>query len=70
MEKGTRVKLNERGVKFHIACLGAHLRMVKWEGRTGTVTRICRDKNYVRVTWDGNRAPSDATLITMLEKIS
>lgn len=69
MEKGQKVRLNERGLKFHTSVSGPLAPRQNWGLRTGTIGRLTRSKTYAVIVWDGNASFSDAMPVTFLEPL-
>ncbi len=67
-QKGQKVKLTSYGVKAIMSTGGAQIRarVVDWNKRSGTITRVTALKQIV-VTWDGNKSASDALHPSILE---
>jgi hypothetical protein len=59
LQKGQKVRLNYRGVKFHLSTL-KQLPCDKWDSRIGRIGRLSRNGTHAFIVWDGNRSASDA----------
>lgn len=68
LKKGQKVRLTERGLKFHISGQLASPRQ-NWALRTGTLKRLTRCKTRAVVVWDGNATFSDAMPLTFFEPV-
>jgi hypothetical protein len=65
MTPGDRVKLNEAGLRW--LTTNRQSKVLKdWRTAVGTLLRIGRDRQSVRVIWDGNKHPSDAVPLKFL----
>jgi hypothetical protein len=67
LENGQKVRLTERGLKFHTSVSGQVARHQNWGVRRGTVKRLIRSRTYAVVIWDGNKSFSDAMPVAFLE---
>jgi hypothetical protein len=68
LTQGQRVRLNERGLRVYSkGAAPGRLPLVNWEDRIGTVWKLTCTRKEARVTWQGNRGPSDAIPISLLE---
>ena len=51
------IKLNERGVRVHMASGGAAYRhRPDWQSRTGRIVKYSRDRSHAYVIWSGRRS--------------
>lgn len=67
MIKGSRVQLNELGLKYFKSRLHNTERSFKyWFNRCGTVKNLSRDKQLAKIIWDNNKASSDAIPVKYL----
>ena len=70
LQKGQKVRLNERGVRVHVAWGGtAERKHPNWKDRVGTIARITASKKNAVIVWDGNKSLSDAIPVTLVEPI-
>jgi hypothetical protein len=67
LQKGQKVRLTERGLKFHTSVSGQHAPRQNWDRRIGTVKRVTRSKTYAVIAWDGNASLADALPLTFFE---
>jgi hypothetical protein len=67
IERGQKVRLTERGLKFHTS--GQLAPRHDWGLRTGTIKRLTRCKTRAVVVWDGNATFSDAMPLTFFEPL-
>ena len=67
LQKGQKVRLTERGLKFHTSVSGQLAPRQKWEARKGTIARLIHSKTQVVVVRDGNVSLSDPMPVTFLE---
>ncbi len=67
-EKGQKVRLTSHGLRAFMATGGSprRARVVNWDGRVGTVSRITTLKQAV-VKWHGNKSESDSLPSSILE---
>jgi hypothetical protein len=69
--KGQKVRLNELGIRFYVSNGRIRKRRYpEWDGRTGIVATLTKDKTRARIIWDGNRSKADAVPIKFLEDAS
>ena len=69
LQKGQKVRLNYRGVKFHLSKLKQLSCGPKWDSRIGRIGWLSRDGTHAFIVWDGNRSASDALPVMFLEMI-
>jgi hypothetical protein len=67
LQKGQKIRLNERGLKFHTSVSGPLAPGQNWGLRTGTIARFSRRKTQAVIPWDGNASFADAMPVTFLE---
>jgi hypothetical protein len=71
ISRGQKVRLNELGIRFLAFGKGVPKRKhAEWDGRTGVVAVVTKDKHCARIIWDGNRTQADALPIKFLEEAS
>ena len=64
------IKLNERGVRAHMASGGASSRpRSDWQNRTGRIAKYSRDRSHAYVIWNGRRSP-ERVLVDLIEPCS
>jgi hypothetical protein len=64
------IKLNERGVRAHMASGGARVRRrADWQSRTGRIAGYSSDCSYAYVMWNGSRS-LDAVSVDLIESCS
>jgi hypothetical protein len=64
------IKLNERGVRAHMASGGAVSRpRADWQSRTGRIVKYSRDRSHAYVIWNGRRSP-DLVSVDLIEPCS
>jgi hypothetical protein len=71
LNRGQRVKLSERGLKYHKSRKPISLRgeIIDWSKRTGTITRVAATGGGIAVLWDGNKYQSDEVSPAFLEGV-
>jgi hypothetical protein len=67
LQKGQKVRLTERGLKFHMSVSGPLAPRQNWDRRTGTVKRLTRSKTHAVIAWDGNASLADAMPVTFFQ---
>jgi hypothetical protein len=69
--RGQKVRLNELGIRYFVVGKGVPKRKhAEWDGRTGVVAVVTKDKHSARIIWDGNRTQADALPIKFLDEAS
>ena len=69
LQKDQKIRLNERGLKFHTSVSGPLAPRQNWNLRTGTIAPFTRGKTQVVILWDGNASFADAMPVTFLEPV-
>lgn len=71
LAKGQKVRLSERGLKFHKSRKPTSLRgeVIDWSKRVGTITRIASNGGGIAVLWNGNKYQSDTVAPDFLEGV-
>jgi hypothetical protein len=69
LQKGQKVRLNYRGVKFHLNKLSQRRHEPDWVSRIGRIGRLTRSKTHALIIWEGNTSFSDAMPVDFLEMI-